>query len=178
MKYSVKKPLSADERAGLSAHTDLLAHLLFYRGILDDAAAEAFLSPDYDAGVHDPFLLKDAEKAADRIVRAIRDGEKIAVFADYDADGIPGAAIWDDFFKRISFSGYVIYIPHRHDEGFGLNENAIRELAEKGAKVLMTVDCGITDAAPVATANSLRMDVIITDHHEAPPLVPAAFAIV
>ena len=141
-------------------------------------AANEFISPDYDVGIHDPFLLKDAEKAAERIISAIESNETIAVYSDYDADGIPGAAMWNDFFGRIGFKNFIIYIPHRHDEGFGLNIEAVEELAGKGAKLLMTVDCGITDVNPVKRAGQLGMDVIITDHHEPPPELPEAFAIV
>ena len=185
MNYSIRRQLTPTEKDRFAGMSDLTAHLLFHRGITERAAAERFLAPDYERDTHDPFLLKDAEKAADRIIRAMKGGEKIAIYADYDADGIPGAAMWDDFFRRISFAGYVIYIPHRHNEGFGLNADAVEQLAGQGVKLLVTLDCGITDTAAVARGRELGLDVIITDHHEPPvsaetgrEALPAAFAIV
>lgn len=178
MSFSIRRELNENERQALPSYSPLLARLLFHRGMADEETAGDFLNPDYDAGVHDPFLLKDAEKAADRLIGAIKAGEKIAIYADYDADGIPGAAVFNDFFKRIGFANYAIYIPHRHDEGFGVNDEAVRFLAKEGAKLLVTVDCGISDMGPIALAKELGLDVIVTDHHEPPPQLPAALAIV
>ncbi|MEA2715482.1 MAG: single-stranded-DNA-specific exonuclease [Candidatus Parcubacteria bacterium] len=177
MNYSIRRPLSLDEQHALAGYSPLLSHLLFHRGVRDAIAAGAFTSPDYEAGLHDPFLLKDAEKAADRIVRAIEQDEKIAIYADYDADGIPGAAMFNDFFKRIGFANYLIYIPHRHNEGFGVNSEAVKHLAEQGVKLLITVDCGISDFVPLSEAKNRGLDVIVTDHHEPQPPLPPAFAI-
>ncbi len=176
--YSVRKLLSVEEKNALGLTSDLVSHLLFHRGITDNISAGIFLAPNYDRDINDPFLLKDAEKAACRIIQAIRNDEKIAIYADYDADGIPGAVLWNDFFGRILFKNFVIYIPHRHDEGFGLNIDAIDDLVLQGVKLIITVDCGISDVVPIAHANSEGIEVIITDHHEAPPILPPAYAIV
>ncbi|MEI6305000.1 MAG: single-stranded-DNA-specific exonuclease RecJ, partial [Candidatus Taylorbacteria bacterium] len=178
MLYKSKKLLNEEEQQKLLQFSPLLAHILFHRGIDDALNAEKFLNPDYEMGVHDPFLLKDAEKSAERIVSAIQKGEKIGIYSDYDADGIPGAAIFNDFFKRIGYANYVIYIPHRHDEGFGLNLDAVKELADKGVRLLISIDCGITDVSQVKLANELGMQVIITDHHEPPAELPPAYAII
>lgn len=156
----------------------LVSRLLARRGFTDEAAIEAFLKPDYYRGVHDPFLLKDAEKAATRILGAVAANERVAIYADYDADGIPGAAMWSDFLRRIGYANFRIYIPHRHDEGFGLNDAAIDELAADGVKLVVTLDCGISDVKPVARANEKGMEVIITDHHEPPLELPRAYAII
>ena len=186
MPYAIRRPLSNEEQAKLAGFSPLLAHLLHHRGLTDQDTAQKFLAPDYIRDIHDPFLLKDAEKAATRIIQAIQNDERIAIYADYDADGIPGAVIWNDFFKRIGFKNFSIYIPHRHDEGFGLNIAAVDHLALHDAvEVLITVDCGISDMKPVERANELGMEVIITDHHE-PPVspstgresLPPAFAII
>lgn len=177
-KYDIKRPLSVDEKNDLASFDDVLAHLLFHRGFTDVESAQKFVTPDYDLHGHNPFLLKDAEKSAQRIIQAIKNGEKIAVYSDYDADGIPGAVIFHDFFRRINYENFIIYIPHRHNEGFGLNDDAIVELAEKGVKLIVTLDCGITDVVPVALANEKGMQVIITDHHEPPEMLPDAYAIV
>ncbi|MBI2475788.1 MAG: single-stranded-DNA-specific exonuclease RecJ [Candidatus Taylorbacteria bacterium] len=163
----------------------LLDHLLFHRGIESPAEAEKFLAPDYEAHTHDPFLMKDMEKAVSRILQAFEKSERIVIFSDYDADGIPGAVVLHDFFKKLGYGNFENYIPDRHDEGFGLNSAAVEELAGRGAKLLVTVDCGIADAAEVALANKLGMEVIVTDHHLPPhPSVadgcgggPPAFAI-
>jgi len=178
VKYSIRRQLTPTERDSLAGLPDLTAHLLFHRGVMSADAAGKFLSPDYERDTHDPSLLKDADKAAMRIIEAIRGGEKIAIYGDYDADGIPAAAVFKDFFGRIGYKNFVIYIPHRHNEGFGLNEDAVDQLASEGVKLLITVDCGISDVAAVARANKKGMAVIITDHHEPPEKLPLAFAIV
>mgnify|MGYP001560333626 CR=1 FL=1 len=177
MLYQIRRPLKDTERRELNSFSDLVAHLLFHRGIIENQSARKFIAPDYET-IHDPFLLKDSEKSARRIIQAIKNNERISIFADYDADGIPGAAAFNDFFRRIGFANYSIYIPHRHDEGFGLNIEAVEQLAGQGVKLLITIDCGITDIVPAARAFELGLDLIITDHHEPPSVLPRAFAIV
>ncbi len=186
MPYNIRRSLLDHEQSKLSGFSPLLAHLLFHRGIFESVSALKFVEPDYDRDGHDPFLLKDAEKAADRIIKAIKDGEKIAVYADYDADGIPGAVVFNDFFTRIGYKNFLIYIPHRHDEGFGVNIDAVDQIVAEGAKLMITVDCGIADYDAIAHAVAAGMDVIVTDHHE-PPLVsnesrkeklPPAYAVI
>ena len=178
MPYSIKRSITNDEQGKLATFSPVLSHLLFHRGLNDMSSAQAFVSPDYDLHTHDPFLLKDAEKAAERIIKAIKNDERIAIYSDYDADGIPGAVIWHDFFTRIGYKNFSIYIPHRHNEGFGLNLDAVGQLADQGVKLLVTLDCGITDVKPVERAVERGMDVIITDHHEPPEMLPRAFAII
>jgi single-stranded-DNA-specific exonuclease len=156
----------------------LLDHLLHHRGIIDPATRADFLNPSYDLGLNDPFLLSDMKKAVTRITTAIEKNEKIMIWSDYDADGIPGAVVLSDFFKMIGYKNVGIYIPHRHKEGFGLNSEGIEMLAKDGAKVIITIDCGITGVAEVAVANTHGTDVIITDHHLPGPVLPEAFAIV
>ena len=156
----------------------MLTRLLFGRGIN--------LEVDYEKGIHDPFLMKDMKKAVERILSAIGTEEKIVIFSDYDADGIPGAVVLHDFFKKISenFSvrgkpifGWENYIPHRGDEGFGLNHEAIEEFAKTGVKLLITIDCGVTDVEEIIRAKEKGIDVIITDHHEPHEKIPPALAI-
>lgn len=156
---------------------EILEKLFAERGIgLEER--EAFVSPDY-ALLHDPLLLPDMEKARDRVIEAMKRGEHIVVYSDYDADGIPGAVVMSDFFRRASYENVSLYIPHRHDEGFGLNLEAVKECAERGAKLMITVDCGIADVEDVELANSLGIDVIITDHHEPSEKgLPPAYAVV
>ena len=155
---------------------ELLETLFKARGILLEEQ-ESFLSPDYNK-LHDPLLLPDMERARDRLIKAIKDNEHIVVFSDYDADGIPGAVVLSDFFKRARYENVSFYIPHRHNEGFGLNLEAVDECHERGAKLIITIDCGITDVEEVARANQYGIDVIITDHHEPKVILPKAYAIV
>ena len=178
MKYSLRPEIPAEAREQLVEYSDLSARLLYNRGISNSAAAQEFFGPDFEAHSHDPFLMKDAEKAADRIISAIKKGQKIVIYSDYDTDGIPAGAMFHDFFTRIGFQNFYNYIPHRHDEGFGLNNDAIEEISGNGAQLLITLDCGITDVDPVRFAVEKGMDVIITDHHTPPDAMPSAFAIV
>lgn len=154
---------------------EILERLLHARGITPENKVD-FLSPQYE-NLHDPLLLPDMEKARDRVIEAMQKGEHIFVFSDYDADGIPGAVVLSDFFKRSKYENVSFYIPHRHDEGFGLSTEAIDVAEEKGAKLIITVDCGTADIKEVAHANKKKIDVIITDHHESNEL-PKAYAIV
>lgn len=176
-KWGVKRELTEKERKNLDKYSDLLAHLLFHRGIKTNEEAGSFINPSYD-DVHDPFLLEGMEKAVGRILEAVEKKEKITIFADYDADGIPSAVVLSDFFRKIGYENFEVYIPHRNVEGFGLNLKAVKKIAKGGTKLLITLDCGITDTKEVEEANTLGMDVIITDHHEAPSEVPKAYTIV
>jgi len=143
---------------------EIFQTLLTSRG-LSEADSKSFLDPKYEE-LHDPLLLPDMERARDRVVQAIERDEHIVIFSDYDADGIPGAVVLSDFFHRINYKNVSYYIPHRHDEGFGLNKEAVKWCGERGAKLMITVDCGIADLEEIKLANSLDMNVIVTDHHE------------
>jgi single-stranded-DNA-specific exonuclease len=176
-KYSVKGEISEEASQKLRAYSPFLQHLLFHRGITDGESAEKFLHPSYDLHTYDPFLLKDMEKVVERILSAIAKKEKIIFFTDYDADGIPGGVILHDFFKKIGYKNFQNYIPHRHDEGFGLNMEAVEEFSNQGVTLLITVDCGITDIEEVKKAKERGIDVIITDHHIPGDVLPPAFAI-
>ncbi|MFT5849459.1 MAG: single-stranded-DNA-specific exonuclease [Patiriisocius sp.] len=162
----------------LEAYSPFLQQLLFTRGIETAADAQAFLNPSYDNDLHDPFLLNDMDIAVTRILAAIENKEHIVIYSDYDCDGIPGGVVLHDFFKAIKYEHFSNHIPHRHYDGFGLNSTAVEKLAEEGAKLIITIDCGTTDIAAVAKANELGVDVIITDHHQAKETLPEAVAIV
>ena len=149
----------------MQKYGELLRALLEKRDILDEKQAEVFLKPDYKRDLHDPFLMKDMERACVRLYEAIENKEKIVVYADYDCDGIPGAVILQDLFREINFKNFEIYIPERNFEGYGLNKDALRSLTQSGAKLLITVDLGITAVEEVAQAQVDGVDVIITDHH-------------
>lgn len=155
-KYIVKKKIS----------DDLVEQLLHNRGIKTKKEKNEFLNPDFVKHLHDPFLLPDMKKAADRILKAIKNKEFICIWSDYDADGIPGGALLHDFFKMIGFENFINYIPDRHIEGYGLNNEGIEKLAKDGIKLLITIDCGIRNNKETDYAKKFGMEVIITDHHE------------
>lgn len=176
MKYSLRaRPTEKPE--GFSAFSDTLSLLLLSRGVATAKDAEAFLAPDYDLHSHDPFLMKDMDRAVERVYRAIKNGEKTIIFSDYDADGIPGGVVLHDAFKKLGYKNFENYIPHRHDEGFGLNIEAIDSFKASGATLLITIDCGIGNIDEVAHATSLGIDVIVTDHHVPHEMLPPAYAI-
>jgi len=162
----------------LPGESSLINQLLHGRNITESAVAEKFLSPNYDLHRHDPFLLHDMDKAVERIVAAIEAKETIAIFSDYDCDGIPGAVILHDCFKALNHEHFFNYIPHRHFEGFGLSTSAIDTIKERGATLIITIDCGTGDVEAVAHANTLGIDVIVTDHHEPGAALPGAVAVV
>lgn len=164
-------------RAELKEYDDLTAALLSRRGITNAKEARAFLSPSYDDHIGDPFLMLNMEKAAKRIAVALRANERIAVWSDYDCDGIPAGVVLHDFFKKVS-ANFCNYIPHRHEEGFGLNTVGIDKLKADGVSLIITVDCGIADVEAVAYANTLGINVIVTDHHLAGDELPDAYTIV
>jgi len=179
MKIYQTRPLMTDlEKNSLGVYPNLLTHLLFYRGIKDRESAESFLNPNYDTQTHDPFLLKDVEKTAERIIKAIKENEKVVIYSDYDTDGIPAGVALHDFFKKTGFKNFTNYIPHRHDEGFGLNEDAIKQFIKEKVNLLITIDCGINDIEHVKLAQENGIDMVITDHHLPGPVLPPAFAIV
>ncbi len=162
---------------GMQRYSEILRSLLEKRGIKTTEEAEVFLNPDYTRDFHDPFLMRDMERACVRIFEAIDNKEKIVIYADYDCDGIPGAVILQDLFKKINYQNFEVYIPERNSEGYGLNMEAVKMLAGKGAKLLITVDLGITAVSEVAQLEVDGVDVIITDHHLPQAVLPRAYAI-
>ncbi len=233
-KSSTKAPSNAKAKSASKytlrapAGDSFLEHLLHSRGIVSDEDKQAFLNPNYESGTHDPFLLKGMKETVERIVRAVENNERIAIYSDFDADGIPGAVVLHDFFKKIGYVNTFHYIPHRHREGFGVHVAAIEDIAKGkmtddesegasgeenvsydanvakkggkfakdknggdkcGAKLIITIDCGIGDVETAKRAKELGMDLIITDHHtpdvrvdektgEEIANIPDAFAIV
>jgi len=156
--------------------TPLLAQVLINRGITDSKDASVFLRPKLTELI-DPSRMPGIESAVQRIKQAIRSGEKISVYGDYDVDGITGVAI---LWQVLTMLGADVdyYIPHRIDEGYGLNTEAIGTLAKSGTKLLVTVDCGVTAFDAAETAAELGLDLVITDHHQLDLKLPRATAIV
>lgn len=174
--YSVAPTVTDDILQNFTGINPVLTQLLVNRGVTDRAEADVFLAPNFEMR-HDPFLMTDMGVAVERILRAIRDNERIAIWSDYDCDGVPGGVLAHDFFFAIGYENFENYIPHRHNEGFGLNNEGIDAIAARGAKVIITIDCGIANVREVAHANELSVDVIVTDHHEPGAELPLALAV-
>ena len=166
MNYVLLPELDTKQREKLKKYSDVLAHLLFHRGFKNIKTAEDFLDIDYKKDLLSPLVLKDMDKAVQRLRKAFSGKEKICIYSDYDADGIPGAVVLSDFFRKINFQNFFVYIPHRNREGFGVNNEAVDEIVSKGTRIIITIDCGITDVKPIARAVNAGIDVIVTDHHE------------
>src|SRR3989338_6543102 len=163
--------------------TDKVLHpltktLLEQRGITGLVEQERFLYPDYERDTHDPFLILNMERAVERILSAMADGERNVIYGDYDCDGIPGSVILHDLFRKIGYRNFLNYIPHRHTEGYGLNSTAIEQFAADGTALIITVHCGITDVEEVTLAQELGIDVIVTDHHLPQAVLPPAYAVI
>lgn len=181
--YQLREGITEDERDALGKYSPLLRTLLVARGICTQQEAEVFLSPDWVRDTGDPFDIVDMEKAVERILKAISDGEKVVIYGDYDCDGIPGSVVLHDFFQKIKYPHFSNYIPHRHDEGYGINKDAVTRFADSGVTLMITVDVGIADIDSVGLAQELGIDVIVTDHHEPVEVdgkekIPPAFAVV
>jgi single-stranded-DNA-specific exonuclease len=154
----------------------LLAKIFLGRNIKDVKYIKSFLNPELNY-LHDPFLMKDMEKATNRIISAIKENEKITLYGDYDVDGITGITILYDFLERQG-ADVTYYIPDRIEEGYGVSMNAIEFLAKNGSNLIITIDCGINAIQEVDYAKNNNVDMIITDHHKCGQVLPKAYAII
>lgn len=154
----------------------LLAQILINRNIVDDSQIDIFLQPKRN-DFHDPFLMLDMEKATDRIMQAIKNKEKTIIYGDYDVDGITSITVLKKFLQERGLETDY-YIPNRLEEGYGLNVDAIQEIAQKKYKLMITVDCGVSGIEEIKLANSKGIETIVTDHHEQLDELPAAYAII
>ncbi|GAB4435617.1 MAG: single-stranded-DNA-specific exonuclease RecJ [Anaerolineae bacterium] len=153
----------------------ILAQTLYNRGFSDPGAARAFM--EGAASLGSPFALADVHKAVPRIRAAIKRGEPVVVYGDFDVDGVTATSLLTLALRRLG-ANVSAYIPDRLSEGYGLNSAALRRLADEGAKLVITVDCGIRSVAEVEDANAAGLDMIITDHHSIGPELPPAYAII
>ena len=149
------------------------ASLLLARGVTTREQATAWMSPIQS---HDPFLIPDMERAVDRLHQAIERQERVCFYGDYDVDGMSATSIYLSFFRGLG-ADVRAYVPHRVREGYGLNEGAIRKLADDGVTLLVTSDCGTTSHHEIALANQLGLEVIVTDHHQTDEQMPPALAV-
>ncbi len=176
-RWNLLPPLTDDHLvADCSGLSPLLLQLLWNRGLKNAAEISAFLKSDEEL-LRDPFRLPDMEAAVARLYRALLSGEKVAVYGDFDADGITATAV---LVQGLSFLGVeaVPYIPHRQTEGHGLNDEALKKLRKEGVSLVISVDCGVTDVEEVRRAMNSGLDVIITDHHTPPDVLPEAIAVI
>ena len=167
---------AAAERLADAGYPYLVSEVLASRGVERAEDAAEFLTQETTL-TYSPFLMQDMDKAVERIAQAIAAGEKIAIFGDYDVDGITATCILVDYLKGRG-ADVVHYIPRRIEDGYGLSCDAIEGLRKGGATLLVTVDCGITGVDEVAFARSIGMDVVVTDHHECKETLPVASAVV
>ena len=175
-RWQVQVPIPAHIDRALEEVPPLLRQLLYNRGIEDAESAAAFLdgSVPFDTN---PYLLSGMQEAVARLHAAITGGEQIAVYGDYDADGVTATALLTEFLAALGVTARA-YIPDRYDEGYGLNNEAIRLLAGEGVGLVITVDCGVRAVQEIELANELGLDVIVTDHHHVSGELPPAAAVI
>jgi single-stranded-DNA-specific exonuclease len=174
-RWQFKSPSPHAPRLAREADLSLLeAQLLIHRGISTASDARSFLSPRL-SHLTDPTLLKDIDRAVDRIIQAIKAQENITIYGDYDADGMTATALLLNFFKDLGLP-VSFYIPNRFTQGYGLHPKAIEDIARQGGNLMITVDCGTSDLREITLAQSLGLNVVVTDHHQVPenyaPLCP------
>ena len=161
------------EENGLS---NLISSILASRGIIEKEKVREFLNPTRD-DFHNPFLMPDMEKAVDRILKAIQTQEKAIIYGDYDVDGITSITVLKKFLEERNLQ-VGEYIPNRLNEGYGLNKEAVKKIAEQGYKLIITVDCGVSCIEEIKYATELGLEIIVTDHHEPAEELPKCLAIV
>jgi single-stranded-DNA-specific exonuclease len=159
-------------------YNPLILQLLANRGLKTQKEIDEFFNPDYEGDLHDPFLMLGMKEAVKKILEAIKKKEKITIFGDYDADGVCGTVILKTVLEALGASEIGIFIPNRMIEGYGLNNDAVKKAAAEHTNLIITIDCGITDFGEIKLANSLGMEVIITDHHLVGKKVPLAKVII
>ena len=155
----------------------LIARILALRGLTEIDTARCYLSSSLRSDLPSPFLMADMDAAVDRIVRAIQRTECISIWGDYDVDGTTGAAVLVCFLREIGVHP-LFYIPHRIEEGYGLNVVGLRRLKERGVQLVITVDSGISNFNEIAAARTIGLDIVVVDHHQPPEQLPPAVAIV
>jgi single-stranded-DNA-specific exonuclease len=155
----------------------LLARILVLRGFSDAPLARRYLSSSLRHDLPSPFEMADMEPAVRRLIEALRNKEQIGLWGDYDVDGTTGAAVLVSFLREIGAQP-IYHVPHRIEEGYGLNIEGLRRLHERGVSLVVTVDCGISNAQEIAAAREMGLDVVVVDHHQPPAELPPAVAVI
>jgi single-stranded-DNA-specific exonuclease len=167
-------PAPSDENGGRGL-PPLVRLLLAHRGVRDTEGARRYLGTP--RGLTDARLMPDLDVAVERVARACRAGEAVAIFGDFDVDGVTATTVLVEGLRCLG-ARPIPYIPDRFSEGYGPNVRAVRQLADRGATLLITADCGTSAVAEVDEANGLGMDVVVIDHHVQPEVLPKALALV
>ena len=155
----------------------LLSRILTLRGFADTDSARCYLSSSLRDDLPSPFVMADMEPAVERIVAALKNKEQIGIWGDYDVDGTTGASVLVSFLREIG-AAPIYHVPHRIEEGYGLNTEGLRRLKERGVDLVITVDCGISNAREVTAARAFGLDIIVVDHHQPPDEFPPAVAVI
>lgn len=160
-----------------SSKEQIVNNILLNRKLYTEKEKTAFLFPDYERDLNNPFLMNGMEKAVNRVILAKKQGDRICIYGDYDADGVTATVLVKDFFDQIGINSFC-YIPDKDKEGNSLNKKAIDYIESHGAKLIITVDCGISSFQEVVYAKKKKIETIITDHHSLPKKMPEALAII
>jgi single-stranded-DNA-specific exonuclease len=155
----------------------LLARILVLRGFADTGSARRYLSSSLRTDLPSPFEMADMEPAVRRLIEALRNKEQIGIWGDYDVDGTTGTSVLVSFLREIGAQP-IYHVPHRIDEGYGLNIQGLGQFKERGVDLVVTVDCGISNAQEVAAARTMGLDVVVVDHHQPPAELPPAVAVI
>ncbi|MGB9669350.1 MAG: single-stranded-DNA-specific exonuclease RecJ, partial [Anaerolineales bacterium] len=174
--WKVAPAIPREIEARLSDYHPTLRQLLYNRGVTTAAEAERYINPKIDY-THNPLLLKDIETAIERLEYAIQHNQRIAIYGDYDVDGVTATAILSDYLTKHN-ADVICHIPNRFEEGYGVRSEAIEILKDQEVKLIITVDCGIRSVAEAEYAKSLGIDMIITDHHQPLKELPNVIAII
>ena len=175
-RWNILPPAPAQYLSGISGFPPLVAQLLFNRGLTEPAQLESFITADKRLS-YDPFLIPGMAQAVSRVYRALLSGENIAIYGDFDTDGITATALLVQGLSSLG-AKVIPYIPHRVNEGHGLRTGALKRLRQQGISLVITVDCGITGVDEVKKAQRMGIDIVITDHHTPLGVIPQATAVV
>ncbi len=176
-RWEIAKSASKDFIKKFPEFSPLVLQLLYNRGLTTQTQIDEFFNPDYESDLHDPFLFSDMEEAVVRILKAAKNKEKVAVYGDYDADGVTATVLLVELLKKLGISGQV-YIPDRRKEGYGLNKKSIEWLSLKKVSLIVTCDCGVSNYKEVEYAKAKGIDTVICDHHHIAHKLPKAYAVI
>ena len=176
--WKIKQAIPKDILGKLSDYPQLVAQLLYNREIKTKQDAEKFFSGDYEKDLNDPGLLKDLPEATERVQKALENQEVVGIFGDYDADGVTGTALLCEGLRKLGLKKVIPYLPDRVKEGYGLNQKASEYLKQKGIKLLITVDCGVSNKDEIEWLSKEKIDTVVIDHHHPPEELPKALAII
>lgn len=179
MIWKLKEQAPEEFISNFPEYPSAILNLLYHRGLKTQAQVDEFFNPDYKGDLHDPFLMLGMKEAVKRIKKAITKQEQIAIFGDYDADGVCGSVVLKTVLEKLGANLHGgVFIPNRLKEGYGLSEVSIKKTIADGTKIIITVDCGISSIEEIALANKLGAEVIVTDHHQIGKVLPVAKIIV